>query len=58
MEELRVRQDTQRRDEEEAERQRKIQEEKERKEREVSLNSCGTKPSCFWVCLVYVNAIR
>ena len=35
LEELRVRQETQRREEEEAERQRKIQEERERREREV-----------------------
>ena len=49
LEELKVLQDTQRREEEEAERQRKIQEEKERKEREVSVNVCGTRLSCFWV---------
>ena len=36
LEELRVRQETQRHEEEEAERQRKIQEERERRERQVS----------------------
>lgn len=39
LEELRVRQEAQRREEEEAERQRKIREEKERREREVRVKS-------------------